>query len=48
MSIWEFNAQMAGWARQFETSGLSETEKGDLWDWLQSKDDVPLTHKRAN
>ena len=43
MSIWQFNAQMTGWARQFEgSSGMSETEKDELWEWLKAKDDVPL------
>lgn len=42
MSVWQFSAQMIGWAKQFEHSGMSETEKEEMWAWLQEKDDVPL------
>lgn len=46
MSVWQFNAQMQGWSKQFEQSGMSDADKDDVWAWLQAKDDVPLTHKR--
>ena len=46
MSIWQFNAQMLGWSKQFETSsGMSDDERDELWEFLQKKD-VPLSHKR--
>lgn len=47
MSIWQFNAQMLGWSRQYETATgtMSEAERDDVWEWLQDKD-VPLSHRR--
>lgn len=48
MSVWQFNAVALGWARQYETSGISEHEADELWTWLQKKDDVPLAHARPN
>jgi tail tube GTA-gp10-like protein len=47
MSWWQFTAACMGWAKQFQTSGLTETDADDLWNWLQEKDDVALTHRRA-
>lgn len=48
MSVWEFNAQMIGWSKQFEQDdpGMSEADKDAVWEWLQSKDDVPLSHNK--
>lgn len=42
MSVWQFNAALAGYAKQFDDSGMSDTEKDEMWDWLQAQDDVPL------
>lgn len=43
MSLWQFEALCAGWAKQFDDGkGLTDTEADGLWDWLKSKDDVPL------
>jgi hypothetical protein len=46
MSVWQFNAVAIGFAQQYEASGLSASEKDELWDWLQSKDDAPAAHRR--
>lgn len=45
MSVWQFNAAAIGWSKQYET-GMSEGEKDEIWQWLQSKDDVPAAHRR--
>lgn len=42
MSIWEFNALVDGWMKANDSSGggttLSESEKDDIWEWMQGKD----------
>jgi hypothetical protein len=45
MSVWQFNAQMLGWSKQYEegSTKLSDAEADDLWEWLQAKTDVPVT-----
>lgn len=43
MSIWQFTAVTVGWGKQFEESGMSDKEADDLFAWLQSQDDVPLS-----
>lgn len=49
MSIWQFNAQMLGWGRQFDSgdTAMTETERDELWDLIQKKG-APLSHRRAN
>lgn len=45
MSLWQFEAAVVGYAKQFgDDSGMTETEADDLFDWLQSKTDVPMAH----
>lgn len=45
MSIWQFHAAVEGWVEahaapaEGTTNTLSESEKDDLWNWLQAKDD---------
>jgi hypothetical protein len=42
MSIWQFAAAVVGFAKQHEEAGMTDKEADNLWDWLQTKDDVPL------
>jgi hypothetical protein len=38
MSMWQFMAALEGYARAHDPEAgkkLSETEKGDLWEWMQ-------------
>lgn len=42
MSVWHFNALVDGWIKANDTSGgsgphLSETEKDEIWEWMQDK-----------
>lgn len=41
MSIWEFNALVDGWMKANDSSGvttLSESEKDEIWEWMQGKE----------
>lgn len=44
MSVWQFFAALDGWL-EANTSGegLSESEKDDLWDWMQDRPPVPVS-----
>lgn len=44
MSMWQFQAAVTGYSAQFDDGGMTESEATDLFDWLQSQNDVPLAH----
>jgi hypothetical protein len=50
MTVWEFVAVCDRWIEAHEVeqpgSRLSDTDKGEIWDWMQSKD-IPLSRKAA-
>lgn len=45
MTIWETQAVMAEWAKAHgvDDKKLSADEKDELWDWLGTQSDVPLS-----
>lgn len=43
MSVWQFEAVCAGYAKQFDDGkGMTDREADELFDWIKSKDDVPV------
>ena len=53
MTLWEFQAVTDYWIDTHQAasdkpgSRLSETEKDELWDWMQTKN-IPLSHRKKN
>jgi len=47
MSVWQFFAAMDGWvaANSGSEGGLTEAEKDDLWDWMQTRPPVATSHR---
>lgn len=48
MSMWQFFAAMDGWVTAKgggNSNALSEAEKDDIWEWMQTKESAPLTDK---
>jgi hypothetical protein len=49
MSIWQFASALEGWLKANTTdedggkAGMGDQQANEIWDWLQSKNDVPLT-----
>lgn len=43
MSVWQFETALAGYVEAHSSSsgGMSEREKDEVWEWMQSKGDVP-------
>jgi hypothetical protein len=47
MSIWQLQAALVGWSKQYEGSDdkLSSSEADEMWSWLKTKTEgVPLSH----
>lgn len=43
MSLWQFEAAAVGYAKSNGgDEGMTTKEADNLWDWLQSKNDVPV------
>lgn len=51
MSQWQFFAAMDGWMKANGGDGgssLSESEKDEIWEWMQAMESVPLASKAMN
>jgi hypothetical protein len=49
LTIWEFNAVADRWieAHAAGEGGMSGAEQDEIWDWMQTRPKVPLTHKNG-
>ena len=46
MSVWQFMAALDGWMQGHGGGGgLTEAEKDELWDWMQTRPPVPASHR---
>ena len=50
MSVWEFGAVANRWVEAHDSGeqGMSSAEQDELWDWMQTRPKVPLTHRKGN
>jgi hypothetical protein len=49
MSLWEFQAVTERWIEAHDAGGntLPEAEKDEIWDFLQTRTDIPLSRAAA-
>jgi hypothetical protein len=48
MTVWELSAVTERWIEAHDTGerGMSKAEQDEMWEWMQSKPKVPLTHRK--
>jgi hypothetical protein len=50
MTVWELRAVTERWIEAHATDDkghrLSETEKDEIWEWMQTRPAMPLTHRK--
>lgn len=52
MSYWQFFAAVEGF-NEFHSAGeggttLSENDKIEIWEWMETRPEVPATHKKLH
>jgi hypothetical protein len=52
LTVWEFSAVADRWIEAHEASDkpgsrLSENEKDELWDWMKTRTDIPVSRAAA-
>jgi hypothetical protein len=49
MTVWEFGAVADRWMEAHDTGehGMSNSEKDEIWEWMQTQPKVPLTLKNG-